>query len=137
MRSIAPKTSRVLVVLALAAAGVVLTGSVASAAPVSIDLCAVTGNATLTGSDTVPIWGFGIPSTPGDCGTATASLPGPLLDVNELDTVTVNITNALPAGHTLTFEIPGVTFDAGPADIAAGASGSVSFTASAPGTYQY
>ena len=33
-------------------------------------------------------------------------LPGPQLVVNEGDTVTVNITNALPALHTLTFEIP-------------------------------
>src|SRR4029453_9455038 len=104
--------------------------SSASAAPVTINLCAMPGTATLTGAVTVPIWGFGIPSTPGACGTATASLPGPLLDgVNEGDAVTVNITNALPAGHTLTFEIPGITFDPGPADIAAGASGTVHFTA--------
>ena len=57
--------------------------------------------------------------------------------VNEGDTVTVNITNALPAGHTLTFEIPGVTFNAGATDVAAGSTGTVSFTASAPGTYVY
>jgi FtsP/CotA-like multicopper oxidase with cupredoxin domain len=122
---------------ALVAAGLSITGSSASAAPVTINLCAMPGTATLTGATTVPIWGFGVPSTPGDCGTATASLPGPVLVVNELDTVTVNITNALPAGHTLTFEIPGVTFNPGPVDIAAGSSGSVSFTASAPGTYLY
>ncbi len=132
-----PRLTRALVVLVMVTAGLVVATSSASAAPVTINLCALPGTATLTGATTVPIWGFGIPSTPGDCGTATAILPGPVLDVNELDAVTVNITNALPLGHTLTFEIPGITFNPGPTDIAAGASGSVSFTASAPGTYQY
>src|SRR5262249_29060881 len=94
-----------------------------------------------TGAVTVPIWGFGIPTTPGDCSTATASLPGPQLEVSlsatETTTVTFNITNALPAGHSITFEIPGITFDAGAADVAPGATLSRSFTApaspSAPG----
>jgi FtsP/CotA-like multicopper oxidase with cupredoxin domain len=133
MRAIAPKTSRVLVVLAVAATWLALGGSAASAATVSINLCAVPGTATLTGADTVPIWGFGIPTTPGDCSTATASLPGPLLSVTlsatETTTVTFAITNALPAGHTVTFEIPGIVFDPGPTDIAPGATVSRSFTA--------
>jgi FtsP/CotA-like multicopper oxidase with cupredoxin domain len=133
MRAIAPKTSRVLVVLAVAATSLALGGSAASAATVSINLCAVPGTATLTGADTVPIWGFGIPTTPGDCSTATASLPGPLLSVTlsatETTTVTFAITNALPAGHTVTFEIPGIVFDPGPTDIAPGATASRSFTA--------
>ena len=132
-----PRLIRALVVVVMISAGLVVATSSASAVPVTINLCAQPGTATLTGTTTVPIWGFGIPTTPGDCGTATASLPGPLLEVNEGDTVTVNITNALLADHTLTFEIPGITFDPGPTDIAAGASGTVSFTASAPGTYQY
>ncbi len=136
-----PRLTRALVILVMVSAGLVATTSSASAALVTINLCAQPGTATLTGATTVPIWGFGIPTTPGDCSTATASLPGPLLEVNQLPneavTVTVNITNALPAGHTLTFEIPGITFNPGPTDIAAGASGTVSFTASAPGTYQY
>jgi FtsP/CotA-like multicopper oxidase with cupredoxin domain len=104
-----------------------------AAATSAIDLCAVPGTATLTGSVSVPIWGFGIPTTPGDCSTATASLPGPQLDVTlsatETTTVTFNVTNALPAGHSITFEIPGITFDAGPADVAPGATLSRSFTA--------
>ena len=118
MRAIAVTTSRVLLVLATITAGLTLGGPASSAATVSIDLCALPGTATLTGSVTVPIWGFGIPTTPGDCSTATASLPGPQLGVTlsatETTTVTFNVTNALPAGHSITFEIPGITFDAGP-----------------------
>src|SRR5207249_2662859 len=50
--------------------------------------------------------------------------------------------NALPAGtgdvtHALRFEVPGVTFDPGATDVAVGAWVSITFTASAPGTYQY
>ena len=133
MRAIAVTKSRVLLVLAMIAAGVMYGGSAASAATVSINLCALPGTATLTGAVTVPIWGFGIPTTPGDCSTATASLPGPQLDVTlsatETTTVTFNVTNALPAGHSITFEIPGITFDAGPADVDRGATLSRSFTA--------
>jgi len=151
MRAIAVTKSRILLVLAVIAAGLMYGGSTASAATVSINLCAVPGTATLTGAVTVPIWGFGIPATPGDCTTAIAGLPGPPLDVTlsatETTTVTFNVTNALPAGHTITFEIPGITFDAGPADAAPGASVSRSFTApvspsaagaaNAAGTYLY
>ncbi len=151
MRAIAVTKSRVLLVLAMIAAGLMYGGSAASAATVSIDLCALPGTATLTGAVTVPIWGFGIPSTPGDCSTATASLPGPLLDVTlsatETTTVTFNVTNALPAGHSITFEIPGITFDAGAADVDPGGTLTRSFSApaspsepgaaNAAGTYLY
>ena len=141
MRAIAVTKSKVLLVLAMIAAGLMYGGSSASAATMSINLCAKPGTATLTGAVTVPIWGFGIPTTPGDCATATASLPGPQLDVTlsatEPTAVTFNVTNALPAGHPITFEIPGITFDTGPADVAPGATGSWAFTApaspSAPG----
>jgi FtsP/CotA-like multicopper oxidase with cupredoxin domain len=123
----------------------------AAAASQTFDLCALPGTATLTGSVTVPIWGFGIPTTPGDCSTATASLPGPQLEVTlsatETTTVTFNVTNDLPAGHSITFEIPGITFDAGPADADSGDTVSRSFTAptspslpgadNAAGTYLY
>src|SRR5215468_12177917 len=137
MRAIAVTKSRVLLVLAIIAAGLMWGGSAASAATTTIDLCAKPGTATLTGAVTVPVWGFGIPSTPGDCATATAGLPGPVLSVAEGDTVTVNVTNALPAGHTLTFEVPGLSFAAGPQDAAVGATVTRTFTANAPGTYQY
>src|SRR5262245_42052132 len=133
------KTARALIVLAVAAAGLVLTGSSASAAAVSINLCAVPGTATMPGAVSVPIWGFGVPATPGDCTTATASLPGPQLEVNEGDIVTVTVTNALPStpAHTLSFDIPGVSFNPGPDTAPVGFSVSRTFTASAPGTYLY
>ena len=149
MRALAARSmrkSRALLVVGVTAAAFLVANSSASAASVAINLCAVPGTATLTGAVTVPIWGFATTATSGACGAVTASLPGPALGNNATagnavvhagDTVTVNITNGLPAGHTLTFEIPGITFNAGATDIAAGASGTVSFTASAPGTYLY
>src|SRR5262245_6498310 len=98
MRAIAVTKSRVLLVLAMIAAGLMYGGSAASAATMSIDLCALPGTATLTGTVTVPIWGFGIPTTPGDCSTATARLPGPQLDVtpsaHETTTLTLHLPNA-------------------------------------------
>jgi FtsP/CotA-like multicopper oxidase with cupredoxin domain len=137
MRLLAMKRMRVLLVLCLSAIGLAAASPTASAAVVSINLCALPGTATLTGAATVPIWGFGVPTTPGNCATATASLPGPQLIVAEGDTVTLNVTNALPAGHTVSFEVPGVAFAAGGTDAAAGATVTRTFTASAPGTYLY
>ncbi len=142
MHVIARKTAGTLGALALAMAGLVPTSSPALAAPVAIDLCALAGTATMPDAVSVAIWGFGVPGTPGDCTTATAGLPGPLLTVDEGDVVTINITNSLPVGtvevpHTISFEIPGITFDPGPTDAAVGASVSVTFTASAPGVYLY
>jgi FtsP/CotA-like multicopper oxidase with cupredoxin domain len=140
MRALAARSirkSRVLLIVAVTAAAFVVADSSASAAPVTLNLCALPGTATLTGAVTVPIWGFATTATAGDCGAATASLPGPQLVVNEGDTVTVNITNALPVGHMLTFEIPGIDFVAGPTDAAVGATVTRTFTASAPGTYLY
>lgn len=137
MSTFVKKVTRALLAFAMALGGLALTGSFASAAGVTIYLCAVPGTATLTGAVNVPIWGFGIPSTPGDCSTATASLPGPVLSVNEGDTVTINVTNALPGARTLTFEAPGVAFNPGPTDAASGATVTRTFTASAPGSYLY
>jgi FtsP/CotA-like multicopper oxidase with cupredoxin domain len=128
---------RAALVLVLVAAGLGVTGSVASAAPVSIDLCAKAGTATMADGAVVPIWGFGLAAAPGDCATVTASLPGPVLAVNDGDTVTISVTNDLPAGHVLPFEIPGVAFDPGPTDAAVGATVTRTFTANDPGTYGY
>jgi len=131
------KAARVAIVLAVAAAGLALTGSNASAAAVSVNLCAITGTATMPGAVSVPIWGFGVPATPGDCATATASLPGPQLAVDEGDIVTVTVTNALPGTRALSFDVPGVSFAAGPATAPAGGTVTRTFTAAAPGTYLY
>src|SRR5262249_34421677 len=72
----------------------------------------------------------------------TATLPGTPLDVAVGDTVTIHVTNALPTGtadvpHAIRFEIPGISFDPGPTEATVGATLTVSFTASAPGTYLY
>jgi FtsP/CotA-like multicopper oxidase with cupredoxin domain len=132
------KLARALLVLVMAGAGLVAASvGTASAAAVSVDLCALPGTATLTGSTTVPIWGFGLPTTAGDCTTATAGLPGPQLVVNEGDVVSIRVINALPAGHTVSFEIPGIDFAAGGTDAAPGADVTRSFTAGSPGTYLY
>jgi FtsP/CotA-like multicopper oxidase with cupredoxin domain len=52
-----------------------------------------------------------------------------VLDVNAGDTVTVTVTNDLPAGHAASFELPGMSV------IPSGAT--YSFTASRPGTFVY
>jgi FtsP/CotA-like multicopper oxidase with cupredoxin domain len=128
---------RAALVLILVAAGLGVTGSVASAAAVSIDLCATTGTATMADGVTVPIWGFGLTAAAGDCAGVTPSLPGPALSVNDGDTVTISVTNALPAGHDLSFEIPGIAFDPGPVDAAVGTTVTRTFIANDPGTYSY
>ncbi|MEV4262541.1 multicopper oxidase domain-containing protein [Kribbella sp. NPDC049584] len=133
MRTSVHRGARVLLVLALAVVG--LTGS-ASAATVAIELCAVPGTAPLPGGGLVPIWGFGTPTTPGDCSTAPAGLPGPQLTATAGDVVTITVRNALPAGHTVSFEIPGVAFNPGPTDAVSGGVVSRTFTAQ-PGTYLY
>ena len=122
---------------ALVVAGVAVTGPAASAAPVTINLCAVAGTVALPGAASVPIWGFGTTATPGSCGTATAGLPGPVLAVNQGDTVTLNVTNALPGSRQVHVDIPGITFDPGGVEAASGATVSITFTASRPGTYLY
>jgi FtsP/CotA-like multicopper oxidase with cupredoxin domain len=128
---------RALAAIPLAVAAMVVTGSQVTAAPRTIELCALPGTLTLPGPTSVDVWGFGTPSTAHDCTTAVASVPGPLVDVNEGDVVTLHVINALAAGHTLSMQIPGVTFDPGPVTIAPGASGDISFTASRAGTYEY
>jgi FtsP/CotA-like multicopper oxidase with cupredoxin domain len=140
MRAPAFKRTKALLVLVLVSAGLALTSSAASAADVTINLCAVTGSVTLPDTPApVPIWGFadGGDGLLPDCTAATASLPGPQNAVNQGDVVTVNVTNNLPSGHTLRFEAPGIDFDAGPTDAAVSSTLTRTFTASAPGTYLY
>jgi FtsP/CotA-like multicopper oxidase with cupredoxin domain len=126
---------------AVASAHFVSTSSAAAASPndPTIDLCATTGTVTLPGSVTAPIWGFVQKGTAADCSDVrgTATLPGPVLDVNEGDVVNLNVTNDLPAGHTISVEAPGITFDPGATDAGVGATVQRSFTAGVPGTYLY
>jgi FtsP/CotA-like multicopper oxidase with cupredoxin domain len=107
-----------------------------STAAISINLCAKAGTVTI-GATTIPIWGFALKGAAANCSDVTAQLPGPVLTVTQGDTVTLNVTNALPAGHQISFEAPGVAFTPGPLDAAVGATVSMSFTAGAEGTYLY
>jgi FtsP/CotA-like multicopper oxidase with cupredoxin domain len=117
-----------------------LAGGVTTASPANqtIDLCATTGTVTVPGNVAVPIWGFVDRGSAPDCSAVagTATLPGPELRVDEGDTVTLNVTNAL-SGRTISVEIPGISFDAGSTDAAFGDTVSRTFTAGAPGTYLY
>lgn len=136
-----PVRAVVLLVMGLAAATV--SAATASAATVAINLCAVPGTLAPLPSAapgvTVPIWGFASGGAGGapNCSGVTATLPGPVLSVNEGDSVTIRVANALPAGHTLSFEVPGIGFVPGPVQAAVGATVSRTFVAAAPGSYLY
>jgi FtsP/CotA-like multicopper oxidase with cupredoxin domain len=134
------RRSATLAAIVLIAATVGNPASAPSAPQVrTIDLCAKPGNTTLPGGASVPIWGFALKPAGVDCTDAAvgATLPGPRLEVGVGDTVTLNVTNALGAGRTLSLEAPGIDFDAGPVDAAAGATVTRTFTASSAGTYGY
>jgi FtsP/CotA-like multicopper oxidase with cupredoxin domain len=107
-----------------------------AAAPPPVDLCAKAGTADLGAGVTVPIWGFALLGGAASCDDplVVATIPGPQLDVNAGDALTVNITNAVP-GHTLSFEVPGVDVG-GTVDVPY--LGTATLTLSAPeGTYLY
>jgi FtsP/CotA-like multicopper oxidase with cupredoxin domain len=103
-----------------------------TAAPPPIDLCAKAGTAPI-GSG-VPIWGFallgGAPSC--DDPSVVATLPGPQLNVNAGDVVTLNVTNTF-LDRAISVEAPGTDLIA---DVPAGATVSVTFTP-VEGTYLY
>lgn len=94
------------------------------------DLWATTGSITLPDGNAVTIWGYA------DSAAGAAQLPGPLLVVNEGDTVTVNLTNLLDEDTALYFPgfnmIPDLTGAA-----ANGGTATYTFVADAPGTYRY
>ncbi|MBW7881056.1 MAG: multicopper oxidase domain-containing protein, partial [Caldilineaceae bacterium] len=123
-------------VCALLLVMICLTSSPAQAAPVTIDLCATAGTSSLPGGGSVPIWGY----VAGPC-TGTASLPGPVLQVNSGDIVTINLTNQLPVPTSLV--IPGQILSAsggsaGLLTTEAPPGGSVTYTFTAvTGTYLY
>jgi FtsP/CotA-like multicopper oxidase with cupredoxin domain len=138
-------------VLALLAAGSLATAMTAAARPIdaaaplaaaapndpAINLCATTGTATLPGGASVPIWSFADKLAAADCSDVAthATLTAPPLTITQGDVVTINVTNALPAGHAISIEAPGIAFDPGQTDAGVGQTVSRTFTASAPGTY--
>ena len=128
------KLAVVLVVL-MAMFGAGFNSSAAFAASctptVNLDLYAKTGTATLYGSTSTTIWGYAANS--GD----PASLPGPVLDVNQGDCVEVilHVDSNFPEDTSLLFQgqdmIPDTT------GVSPGGSASYVFSASSPGTFLY
>jgi hypothetical protein len=106
------------------------------AANVTIELCASAGSVTMPDTTVVPIWGFS-PWNGSSCGPA--QLPGPVLDVNAGDAVTVILHNQLAENVSIIF--PGQSDPSLiPPDMAGAASGGTAtytFTANDPGTYLY
>lgn len=106
------------------------------------DLYAMEGTTSMNGGLPITIWGF---STTGTAGTATA--PGPLLVVNQGDTVTFNLHNQLPAAaQNVSLAFPGQpasAFSAGLSTqaeeigVATGGISAYTFTADRPGTFIY
>ncbi len=95
---------------------------------VTCNLWAKTGTATVAGT-TQTIWGFaGAPADP-------ATIPGPVLVVNQGDAVTVNLTNTLT--HTTSITFDGIAMVPDLAGVVAGGTKAYTFTASTPGTYLY
>ena len=110
-----------------------------AAASPTFNLCAKAGTVTPDGAPgAIPIWGFAVRPV-GGCAAATAGIPAPPLDVGAGDNVTLSIENSLD--EALHISIPGITIDAGATPntrtINPGDTGTVSFTASSPGTYLY
>jgi hypothetical protein len=107
------------------------TGCVISSTAATCDLWAKTGTVVLPGAAApVPIWGFASTSA------APATLPGPVLVVDQGDQVTITVHNGL--GSALSLALPAVTgLTPDTAGAAAGATKSYTFTAARPGTYLY
>jgi FtsP/CotA-like multicopper oxidase with cupredoxin domain len=131
MQPFMKKIIRILLALAVAAGGLLLSGLPAAAAPVTINLCASSGTLTMPDSTVVNVWGFVL--NPGTCApglVTAANFPGVVLEVNVGDVVTINLSSALPAGHTASFELAGLP-------VTPLGSGVYQFTASREGTFVY
>jgi FtsP/CotA-like multicopper oxidase with cupredoxin domain len=98
------------------------------------DLCVKAGSLSLPGAS-VGIWGFASLGTAASCAGVSAQLPGPQLDANVGDTVTLNVTNTLD--RTITIEAPGIDFGSAVTDVLPTQTVSLSFTAGTEGTYLY
>lgn len=120
-------------IVKLADQGCDRTGTVASC-----DLYALSGSTSVLGT-AVPIWGFSGTSTAG-----SASAPGPLLVVNQGDTVSITLHNQL-AGENVSLSLPGQTQVSATgllngddvSGVGNGGTRTYTFTASRPGTYLY
>ncbi|MHB8891132.1 MAG: multicopper oxidase domain-containing protein [Candidatus Limnocylindrales bacterium] len=129
---------------ALALAALIAPGIAAAAGPidpgpnpactavgtaVTCNLWAKIGTIPLPGSS-VTIWGFSATSS------GSPSVPGPVLIVNQGDSVSVNLTNSLPRPTSIMFGGQAMVSDTTGAP-AGGGTKVYTFTAGAPGTYPY
>jgi FtsP/CotA-like multicopper oxidase with cupredoxin domain len=135
MRARTKRSTRRLLGIAAALAITAAGTGVASAATVSIDLCAKAGNLTLAGGATVPVWGFAQLSAGETCADVTAQVPGPVLDVTAGDVVTITLHNDL--AEPASVELPGEAVAQGAGEAQAGLTAAYTFTASSPGTFVY
>lgn len=105
-------------------------------AAVTIELCASTGSATMPDATAVPIWGFSVWN-----GSACdpAVVPGPVIDVNEGDTVTIILHNELTENVSILFPGQDLVTPSLPDTTGASPSATTSyqFNATSPGTFLY
>lgn len=133
------RSLRAALVAGLIGVGVLVSSAPASAAAITVDLCVEAGTLALPGGASAPIWGFAsaVPGPGGQpgCAGVAPGLPGPVLSVQQGDTVQVVLHNdlAVPVG----FEIPGVRIAAGDTLTPAHGAGVYAFVAADPGTYGY
>lgn len=94
------------------------------------DLWAKSGSITVAGNASpITIWGYA------DSAAGAATLPGPLLIVNQGESVTINLTNLLPESTALA--IPGLNLRPDLVGVATNGSKSYTFVANEAGTFLY
>jgi len=135
MRNILKLIAALLLVVTIFGFGPAPSNAYAGCVPtISFDLYAKTGTTTVyTGSPTINIWGFSSGPTGA---TDPATLPGPVLDVNQGECVGVTLHNVdIPGSMSLLFEGQNMI----PDTVGVGTSGSTTYTfaASNPGTFLY
>lgn len=111
------------------AATLTSTACTSAAGAATCSLWATAGTLALPGGPTVNTWGYAAD------GASAASLPGPLLVVNQGDVVTVTLTNNLAVPTALLFQGQDLVPDQ--AGAAPGGTATYVFTAGRPGTFLY
>jgi FtsP/CotA-like multicopper oxidase with cupredoxin domain len=138
MRSERPRRAKVLTLFAgvLALTAFMTTAASGQLPPptTTIDLCAKAGTLSLPGPTSVTVWGFARLGTGQTCADVTAQVPGPILDIQQGESVQVNLENGL-AGD-VSFEVPGQAVE-GPSSVASGGTGSFRFQVTDVGTFGY